>query len=329
MVKIKKPGVWLVVAALAIASAALYAWISRVDDARGWVDAQLRHPLYSDAVQAPGGSISSLSESASAEQLRQQGMVMVSSVAWLDRVASLEGLDEELLTRAWAGDTKAMAAFAELGFRCAEFDPTRRDYAARLVEKSPVGSPERVARERAARLMIAYCGTAYRWFSPDGPKDEILKMLREAADRGDLVARADGYFMGEDEAQLLDVLAASDDPWVVERALGRLVMQRDGPVGQQAESGVFAQNMPRDEVNRIKLAAARWRACELGAPCGPNQAYELLSCLQHGNCSLDMDVRTNIRQRELSGRQFELMQKYLAALDARLAEQGIRLGGGR
>lgn len=246
-------------------------------------------------------------------------------------MARAEGLDSELLAQAWGGDTGAMAAFAELAVRCSGFDPGQNEYAPRLAEKAPPGSTERAAREAAARLLIDYCGKSYQSFPRDGsgPVADVLNMLRHAAERGDLVARAKLSFHGESEAEILGALSATDDPWVVERALAK-VARLDGPIAQQVHREVFADyTVGKDDASRIKFMAARWRACELGAACGPNQYHELSQCLYLGNCGLGMDVRTYIQQRELSGWQFELMQKYLAALDARLAEQGIRLGGGR
>lgn len=55
-----------------------------------------------------------------------------------------------------------------------------------------------------------------------------------------------------------------------------------------------------------------------GAPCGANQFAELNQCLLLGNCGLGLGVQGYIQQRELSGWEFELMQRYLAALRARL-----------
>lgn len=325
--KTQRLRVWGIGAVLACASAVLYVGMADPGQDRV-VDAVQSDTAIGDE-QAPPALVPSGSSNRSADmsagQSRPMGRTELSSVDQLDRITSAEGLDTELLARAWAGDTTAMAALGELAFRCGQFDPARRDYAPRLVEKAPAGTPERAARETAARLLMEYCGTSYRSFAAGGPVDEILKMLRESAERGDLIAKADGYFFREDETQLLDILSTSDDIWVIERALGRLVTQRAGQIGQVIDREVFANPENKIENDRVKISAARWRACELGAPCGPNQPYELLTCLQHGRCSLGMDVRSHIQQRELSGFQFELMQKYLAALDARLAEQGITL----
>jgi hypothetical protein len=252
----------------------------------------------------------------------------------LDRVWHTSQLDFDLLLlRAQGGDTQAMAAVIALAGRCGPFWPIRGDryHARHAVEQAAVGTAERAARETAVELLASYCDVPY----PQGELSEgripkFSSALRERAEQGDLLARAHHTFEEESEADVLAVLSASHEPWLIERALQAFAEGR-GEVARQLDREIFPPelSLQRSEVERIKWMAARWRACELGAACGPNQYHELSQCLYLGNCGLGMDVRTYIQQRELSGWQFELMQKYLAALDARLAEQGIRLGGGR
>lgn len=127
-------------------------------------------------------------------------------------------------------------------------------------------------------------------------------------------------FEGKDEVEIVSTMLESDDPWVVEAALHAFV-GNTGQIARQLDEEVFPfelRAMPNQlEMGKIKEMAARWRACESGAACGPNQYHELYLCLQWGNCGLGLGVQAYIRDRELSKYQFELMQRYLAALDAR------------
>jgi hypothetical protein len=128
-----------------------------------------------------------------------------------------------------------------------------------------------------------------------------------------LIAQAQALFDGVDEDEVIEAVASSD-PWIVEMAVIALAESKSTAM-RQVDSRVFGRYGRSDiEALRIKEAAARWLSCERGAPCGPNQFRELQQCLFFSNCGLGLDTRSFIQQRQLSDRDFELMQDYLQEL---------------
>ncbi len=315
-----------VVAALMLALAGLLAWrfgqgaaTGSAPDVPGQFASEAR-----DAATAGAGA----AELAGQRHAAGSGDTLPGSpMDWVERAARMSDIEAKLLRQARQGDTQAIAAVLTLDMLCRPFYPMRgdRDHPRHKVRLASEGAAERSAREAALRAMMSYCDRP-----PSISLEEaraLSDQLRVAAMSGDVAAKAYDTETLESEEELLTLLREADEPWMIWRALESLG-GREGRLIRQVEREVFSPEIrlliqPSD-IGRIKAMAARWRACELGAPCGPNQHYELTQCLYLGNCGLGMDVRTYIRERELSGWQFELMQKYLAALDARLAEAGVR-----
>jgi hypothetical protein len=240
----------------------------------------------------------------------------------LERASSAQQLEAQLVADAHAGDTSAMVELAELTARCRSFWPSQgpRYHPRNELEGIPVGSVERHSRENALGLLQAFCDRPY---SPDEATSryhDLLVGLDQAAEQGDTFARASRLFEGEGEAALLDVLREADDPWVSQQAMLALAASK-GPLARQLDAEVFPSYLRAVAPQRlaeIKAHAARWHACSRGAPCGANQNHELAQCLYLGNCGMGLGVQAYIQQRELSGFEFELMQRYLAALRAQL-----------
>jgi hypothetical protein len=244
----------------------------------------------------------------------------LSAIDQLDRVSNTQNLYADLLARANRGDTSAMHALTILATRCSSF--TSR-YGARVhprneLTRTSMDEAGRGVREQALQMMTQYCAGG---FAPGELSDlakELDLRLSVAAKDGDLSARAARFFDGEPEVAVLDVIRGAKDPWIVEAALYRLSAD-NGPLVRDVSNRVFPSDMlltRGEEVAFIREMAASWRGCQLGRPCGANQFDALQMCAIEGNCNMGRDVRAIIQQRELSGRQFELMQRYLAALDA-------------
>ncbi len=215
-----------------------------------------------------------------------------------------------------------MAAIVELTSRCRQFSPMHGDefHPRHEVAKLPAGSAERARKEQALAILVAFCDRQYGPGEATQLVKEFSTRLDEAAAKGDLTARADKFFSGENEASVLNALQEPQDPWLTERAMNALFIA-NGPVAKQLDSEVFPSFMlsvSPAEAMHIKSMAARWRGCELGAACGPNHHHDLDQCLHLGNCGLGLGRQAYIQQRELSAYQFELMQKYLAAFDAQI-----------
>ena len=308
-------------AALVIAGAAIFGLFAQREDAATGAGIDRPAPsVLSAALAQPisgGESIDQLSGGALSRSESQ-----ASPVDSLDRTKSVRDLDAELMGKASAGDTKAMYALGLISDRCAPFWSSFGDrvHPRHELKNVPVGSPERAAREVALKHMTAYCNKPYAPGELMERDRRFSEQLKEAAKRGDLAAKAATVFEGQSEAELVSTYLEADDPWIAERALFAFTESK-GPLGRQIDAAVFPAGMrlaSRDEISLIKGAAARWQACTLGRACGPNQYDELAPCLYSGNCGLGLSVQAHIQQRQLSGYQFELMQKYLAALRAKL-----------
>lgn len=250
----------------------------------------------------------------------------LSAMNLLDGGSPARALFPELLRLANAGDTEAMVALQWLSIHCSpyrsRFGP--RDHPRQSLVNLPAGSPERVVREQALQMASSFCDGP---FAP-GELVEASRLFSErlqgAARVGDPVARAAAYFEGESEAAKVSAYLETANPWVAESALMAFATS-DGPLAREIDSEVFPSTMRSaspQEVTRIKLEAARWRGCQLGRSCGANQINELNRCVVEGECALGQSVQMIIQQRELSGRQFDLMQRYLTALDAKIGRGG-------
>ena len=247
---------------------------------------------------------------------------LLTPMAMLNAASKMSEVEGELLLRARAGDTAAMAAVVELTSLCRQFSPMHGDefHPRHEVAKLPAGSPERARKEKALAALVAFCDRPYGPGEASQLVKEFLTRLDEAAMQGDLTARAYNLFPEENEASVLNALQESKDPWLAERAMNAFFI-KNGPLAKKLDSEVFPsfmQAVSPAETMHIKSMAARWRGCELGANCGPNHHDELGQCLHLGNCGLGLSRQVYIQQRELSDHQFELMQKYLAAFDAQI-----------
>lgn len=244
----------------------------------------------------------------------------LSAMALVEQGVSARIAEQDLLARGEQGDALALAALLELHDKCASFyneDVQKRP--ARHVENLPLGTPELAARSFALDTLQSYCDRPYGPGEYSALSQGIRAKLQEAALRGDIAASAALGFKDEREAsKLMELLRNAPDPWVAERAMQALV-SIDGEFRRDLQAEVFGNRLS-DMTRRADIAsyAARWYGCEMGAPCGANQAYELNECLYAGNCGIGLDVRGFIRQRVLSGQEYELMQRYLEALRRRL-----------
>ncbi|HEX5754803.1 MAG TPA: hypothetical protein VFY12_00425, partial [Arenimonas sp.] len=246
----------------------------------------------------------------------------LSPIALLSSASSTRNLDAELMRLANSGDAEAMAAVINLSARCAQFWSSRGDryHPKHELAKLPAASSERATRESALQSLTQYCDRPYAPGEVAERVGQFSGRLEELASKGDLVAMAATGFKGQGEVEVLSAMLEADKPWVVEQAMHAFASGK-GQLSRQLDEEVFPfslRAMPNQlELGKIKSMAARWRACELGAACGPNQFEELNQCVLWGNCGLGLGVQAYIRNRELSGYQFELMQRYLAALDAK------------
>jgi hypothetical protein len=303
-----------------------------------YISLDWRSPLDSDAGPAAGEERSDSLDVRQREDARplnsnlQPILNAASRDLWNGSVSSIQGLPrlgavrDRLTALAEAGDATAMVALLEIVRSCDPFlASTANSHPTQMLNSLDLAPAERDRRSLALDFLAERCDgyervgalgeEARRWH-------EALKIL---AAEGNIAARAYRHFKGENESSILEAYASSTDPWVVEQALTALIDSPRGPALKEVDEALF-QNLRvlgnKDQVREIQRMAARWRACELGAACGVNQLNELESCVYLGNCGLGMDVRTFVRQRSLSTFQFELMQQYLAALDARVPRQG-------
>jgi hypothetical protein len=231
----------------------------------------------------------------------------------------LGALRRELAALAEAGDTAAMVAILEIDLACVPFSPSTAHSALPYI-LAAAGLPEVEHQRRsfALGLLQRKCDLSYADGEVVEERHRWSTELEAKAQEGDVVARAFRRFEGESEQSILDAYASSTDPWVAQRALMAISDLPPGDRLNGIDRALFRNlRVLGNEamVREVQRQAARWRACDLGAPCGSDQIPELYACINQGNCGLGLDVRTYIRQRSLSGFQLELMQRYLTELD--------------
>ncbi len=255
----------------------------------------------------------------------KSGVNHASAVAALSTMALIDGrenaraVEDELLLRLDSGETAALVALRALHLRCRPFYEERPENRPMMaVERSEAGTAERAARQFAHDTLLRFCDRPYAPGEGMDLYQDITEALDQAFKDGDPVARAERFFEGEGERELLSLLEDTNDTWMVERALAALA-QVDGPFARQVDMEVFSgRGLTRVEIASIRSSAARWYACELGAPCGGNHPELLTRCLYEADCAIGLDMRRYMRERVLTGQQYELMQRYLEALKRRL-----------
>lgn len=241
-------------------------------------------------------------------------------MAMLNSSRSARSLHDELRRRADDGDLAAFAALDELQSRCGAFSSSQgRQYAEQDVAISKSDN-EFEDRRVALNELTAFCDRPY---APGEIKAEmkfIEDAMRAAAAKGDEVAKIWlAVHMGETvDGALLLRHVSSRDPWVAEMALLGFSNAND-PRSRAVREQVFSDwrgSSAAAEIETIVQAAARWRACDLGRPCGPGGYYQHYQCLYGGGyCEPGLGVKDYIR-RQLSGRQYEAMLRYIESLDA-------------
>lgn len=250
-------------------------------------------------------------------------VVMLDPISWVDRVPSMGRLYRLLLPEARSGNPKAIAAVFELMDRCAGFYPEEeRRHPKHELERRDVlpGSQDWQQRSAALELHMSYCDYPFAPGEARSLRKELANALTDAASRGDPTAQAAQFRFGDgSEEAALSAYEKADSPFVRSRALLAFV-SLNGPAAQAISESVFNRQMLDPAVvRRIEAQAARWESCAQGSPCGPNQRHELNECLYQGNCGLGLGVQAFIQQRELSAREFALMQQYLTELRAALS----------
>lgn len=244
-----------------------------------------------------------------------------SALDLLNRATNARSTDAEMMRRANAGDLEAMFALRVLDMRCSSFLNADDAFHPRhgLARLKTEGA-QRAAAEKALALMTAYCDLPYVAGDRRELMSEYEQRLKDAARAGDHMAQAALVFQGMSEAEIVDAYTQADDPWVIQMAMSALG-RGGGPIAREIEAVVFPQSMRafgQKEIRTIQSSAAEWVSCQAGRYCGPNDFEVLSRCYDKGNCPLGLDVMTRIQHWDLSGYQFELMQRYIAAVNARL-----------
>jgi hypothetical protein len=242
------------------------------------------------------------------------------AMAMLNAARSARAFHDELRKHIDDGDIAALAALDELQSRCGSISGAQgRQYAEQDVAISK-SDDEFEARRVALNVLTAFCDRPY---VPGELKSEmklVEEAMRAAAAKGDEAAMIWlAVHMGEAvSSELMLRHVSSGDPWIAEMALIGLSNTNDSRVKAVRER-VFSDwrgSNAASEVETIVLAAAKWRACDLGLPCGSGGYYQHYQCLYGGGyCEPGLGVKDYIR-RQLSGRQYEAMLRYIASLDA-------------
>lgn len=318
--KLKSRLVLLLLVALAIFVAVL-AWFQRSDGQwgshRSSTDKAALAPVAEENLSGSGGA----NDVADTRRDSQTSTVeRFPAMAMLNTSRSARAFHDELRKHIDDGDIAALAALDELQSRCGSISSAQgRQYAEHDVSISK-SDDEFEARRVALNALTAFCDRPY---APGELKAEmklVEEAMRAAAAKGDETAMIWlAVHMGEAaNSELMLRHLTSRDPWVAEMALLGLSGANDSRVKAVRER-VFSDwrgSSASSEIETIVLAAAKWRACDLGLPCGPGGYYQHYQCLYGGGyCEPSLGVKDYIR-RQLSGRQYEAMLRYVESLDA-------------
>ncbi|MCB1560473.1 MAG: hypothetical protein KDI75_05195 [Xanthomonadales bacterium] len=233
----------------------------------------------------------------------------------LDRVPRVSLIYADLERLAASGDVSAMVALGRVNRACLSLWNRSGEKSLNgvnsYIKDLPADSPLAAQKAAAIERWSAYCDVPLTRNSAD-----LRAQLDKAARSGDLSAKAAMGFHGESDDVLLSVLGDTDKPWVAEAVLNALADgRRNSPLSRELEAEVFPDRtlLNRKRIDLIKQYAAVWERCQRGAYCGANQNEALQMCVYGGVCDSVQDL-TNVFDRDLSGREFQLMQDYLEAL---------------
>jgi hypothetical protein len=226
---------------------------------------------------------------------------------------------DALLPMMEAGDTSAMYAVRQVIQRCAGFNNQPEG----LVPTALAGTEVYAQQQAVIARLTRYCNDA-RALVPGSMAihDRARAGLRAAARRGDptglaenmnwLLAEANKRQVPREEqiSLLLRIARDADNtPELTNAALRALV---------QVDSDYALETIGVSDKMRagfIRAYAAEMLACERGAPCGPGEwFYADKLCLYQQNCAPHLGVADVVRERALSGGDYDAMLRYIAFL---------------
>jgi hypothetical protein len=226
---------------------------------------------------------------------------------------------DALLPMMDAGDTRAMYAVRRVIQRCAGFNNKPEG----LVPTALAGTEVYAQQQTVIARLTHYCNDARALVPGSMDIDDRARAgLRAAARRGDPTGLAENMSWllsnakkhqvpREEQIDLLLRIArdAENAPELTNAAL-RALVQVD-PDYALDTIGVH----DKMRAGFIRAYAAEMLACERGAPCGPGEwFYADKLCLYQQNCAPHLGVADVVRERALSGGDYDAMLRYIAFL---------------
>lgn len=221
----------------------------------------------------------------------------------------------KIVSASESGDLSASAAFVALDLKCGSLSKSYGLDVATLGVLQTASEEDRVRRQEALDALKKYCDIPLDDADSSVRIERIEVQMREAAAGGDEIAQIWlGVYLGEpvEDAVLLRH-TASRVPWIAEMSLQGVIASGDTRL-KAIDDRIFKDSrgsMSSAEIQALKMAAAKWRACELGASCGAGGYYQSYECLYgSGYCNQAIGVRDYIRH-QFNAREFEAMMRYL------------------
>jgi hypothetical protein len=229
--------------------------------------------------------------------------------------STMEGRYYELVSAFESGDLSAGAELASLELQCGALSTADGVSAAAADVALSRTESERNSRQAALNELMKYCDLPLDAAVASAQSRSIEKSMRDAAASGDEVAKIwIGVYYGEsiDESVALRHVE-SRVPWIAELAIQGLIASDDERL-KSVDHQVFSDwrdTFTSSEIEKLKMAAAKWRACELGAKCGAGGYYQNYECLYgSGYCNPSIGIQDYIRH-QFNARQFNAMKRYL------------------
>jgi hypothetical protein len=240
---------------------------------------------------------------------------------------------DALVPLAQQGNAAAIHALRRTLDRCRDFVG---DFRSRARVLAPAGSEDAIWQAKVIEIGKAFCGDI-SLRSPAYAGLFSRENSRRLRERGDEVVLARSLMpdalapthptsqeLVERRSKAWDMIRHSGNPYAVDAAMAALAVLPEDVDDPTWQLSVEATEFFPGDHKRVRLIAAMWYACELGADCRPYGTLQQSACLHQRNCAPNLGLQDFIRQRLLTPAQFAAMQRYLDVIRAERARVPAR-----
>lgn len=242
--------------------------------------------------------------------------------AWqvLRSAASASDAFSQLDAMARASDPSATLAIYELQKRCGAVS-SEKVLAAVRRPLAPADSPAEAVRQKVIDRIVKYCNEP-KLFDPDlmfAVRDALSEYAANGIDAGLVFELEHGGTNAESaavEAVARDVAITSERPELVASALRALANPNVAEISPLWEPLREATQLRFDPARAgiVRDVVAEMMSCELGANCGAYGWYQIVFCLNLGNCAPHLPTRDFIYTEVLTSSERAVVDEILRNL---------------